>query len=77
MMQAFQFEAAEVFHGVLDLDYTLTNPAASWRLIPFIISGQLIDGVSRAAHYHPATAASMLTKQFAVGLADYARCVAN
>ena len=54
MMQAFQFEAAEVFHGVLDLDYTLTNPAVTvgllvGGLIPFIISGQLIDGVSRAA----------------------------
>ena len=54
MMQAFQFEAAEIFHGVLELDYTLTNPAVTigllvGGLIPFIISGQLIDGVSRAA----------------------------
>ena len=36
MMQAFQFEAAEILHGVSELDYTLTNPAvtigcASWR----------------------------------------------
>ena len=54
MMQAFQFEAAEIFDGVLDLDYTLTNPAVTigllvGGLIPFIISGQLIAGVSRAA----------------------------
>ncbi len=54
MMQAFQFEAAEIFDGVLDLDYTLTNPAVIigllvGGLIPFIISGQLIAGVSRAA----------------------------
>ena len=54
MMQAFQFEAAEIFHGVLELDYTLTNPAVTigllvGGLIPFIISGHLIDGVSRAA----------------------------
>ena len=27
MIQAFQYEAAEVFEGVLELDYSLTNPA--------------------------------------------------
>jgi K(+)-stimulated pyrophosphate-energized sodium pump len=54
MIQAFQFEAAHVFAGVLDLDYSLTNPAIIvglliGGLIPFIITGQLINGVSRAA----------------------------
>ena len=54
MIQAFQFEAAHVFEGVLDLDYSLTNPAIIvglliGGLIPFIITGQLISGVSRAA----------------------------
>jgi K(+)-stimulated pyrophosphate-energized sodium pump len=54
MIQAFQFEAAHVFEGVLDLDYSLTNPAIIvglliGGLIPFIITGQLINGVSRAA----------------------------
>ena len=53
MIQAFQFEAAEVFHDVV-LDYSLTNPAITvglliGGLIPFIIRGQLINGVSRAA----------------------------
>ena len=52
MIQAFQFEAAHVFDGVLD--YSLTNPAIIvglliGGLIPFIITGQLINGVSRAA----------------------------
>ncbi len=54
MIQAFQFEAAHFFEGVLDLDYSLTNPAIIvglliGGLIPFIITGQLINGVSRAA----------------------------
>jgi len=54
MIQAFQFEAAHVFEGVLVLDYSLTNPAIIvglliGGLIPFIITGQLISGVSRAA----------------------------
>ena len=54
MIQAFQFEAAHVFAGVLELDYSLTNPAVVvgllvGGLIPFIITGQLINGVSRAA----------------------------
>ena len=53
MIQAFQFEAAHVFEGII-LDYSLTNPAVVigllvGGLIPFIITGQLIDGVSRAA----------------------------
>ncbi len=53
MIQAFQFEAAEVFHDVV-LDYSLTNPSIIvgllvGGLIPFIITGQLINGVSRAA----------------------------
>ncbi len=52
MIQAFQFEAAEYFHMVFD--YSLTNPAVIvgllvGGLIPFIITGQLINGVSRAA----------------------------
>jgi K(+)-stimulated pyrophosphate-energized sodium pump len=54
MIQAFQFEAAHVFAGILTLDYSLTNPAVVvgllvGGLIPFIITGQLINGVSRAA----------------------------
>jgi len=54
MIQAFQFEAAHVFEGILTLDYSLTNPAVVvglliGGLIPFIITGQLINGVSRAA----------------------------
>ena len=54
MIQAFQFEAAHVFTGILELDYSLTNPAVVvgllvGGLIPFIIAGQLINGVSRAA----------------------------
>ncbi len=54
MIQAFQFEAAHFFEGVLDLDYSLTNPAIIvglliGGLIPFIITSQLINGVSRAA----------------------------
>ena len=53
MLQAFQFEAAEVFHDVV-LDYSLSNPSIIvgllvGGLIPFIITGQLINGVSRAA----------------------------
>lgn len=54
MIQAFQFEAAHIFEGLLSLDYSLTNPAVViglivGGLIPFIITGQLINGVSRAA----------------------------
>lgn len=53
MIQAFQFEAAHVFEDII-LDYSLTNPAVVvgllvGGLIPFIITGQLINGVSRAA----------------------------
>jgi len=53
MIQAFQFEAAHVFEDIV-LDYSLTNPAVVvgllvGGLIPFIITGQLINGVSRAA----------------------------
>ena len=52
MIQAFQFEASEVFNQVFD--YSLTNPAVIvgllvGGLIPFFITGLLIDGVSRAA----------------------------
>lgn len=54
MIQAFQFEAAHFFEGVLALDYSLTNPSVIigllvGGLLPFIITGQLISGVSRAA----------------------------
>ena len=54
MIQAFQFEAAHIFEGVLELNYSLPNPAIIvgllvGGLIPFIITGQLINGVSRAA----------------------------
>jgi len=52
MIQAFQFEATEIFQQVFD--YSLTNPAIIigllvGGLIPFIISGTLINGVTRAA----------------------------
>jgi K(+)-stimulated pyrophosphate-energized sodium pump len=52
MIQAFQFEASEVFNQVFD--YSLSNPAVVvglliGGLIPFIITGQLINGVSRAS----------------------------
>lgn len=65
MLQAFQFEARaliehapEKFAHVANLatlsDYSLTNPAVIvgllvGGLLPFIITGQLINGVSRAA----------------------------
>jgi K(+)-stimulated pyrophosphate-energized sodium pump len=54
MIQAFQFEAAHIFEGILDLNYSLTNVTIIvgllvGGLIPFIITGQLINGVSRAA----------------------------
>ena len=54
MIQAFQFEAAHIFEGVLALNYSLTNVTVIvgllvGGLIPFIITGQLINGVSRAA----------------------------
>ena len=54
MIQAFQFEAAHIFEGVLNLNYSLTNVTIIvgllvGGLIPFIITGQLINGVSRAA----------------------------
>lgn len=53
MIQAFQYEAAEKFTNKV-LDYSLSNPAMVvgllvGGLIPFIITGQLIGGVSRAA----------------------------
>ncbi len=52
MIQAFQFEAAEYFNQVFD--YSLTNPGVIVGLlvggmIPFFITGQLINGVTRAA----------------------------
>ena len=52
MIQAFQYEAAEIFHTAFD--YSLSNPAVVvgllvGGLLPFIITGQLINGVSRAA----------------------------
>ncbi|NDF48162.1 MAG: sodium-translocating pyrophosphatase, partial [Nitrosopumilaceae archaeon] len=52
MIQAFQYEAAKVFAHAFD--YGLSNPAVVigllvGGLIPFIITGQLIGGVSRAA----------------------------
>jgi len=54
MIQAFQFEASHIFAGILDLNYSLTNVTVIvgllvGGLIPFIITGQLINGVSRAA----------------------------
>ena len=84
MIQAFQFEAAHVFEGVLELDYSLTNPAIIvglliGGLIPFIITGQLINGVSRAA----GKMVDEVRRQFkgdpgilaGTSKPDYARCV--
>ena len=84
MIQAFQFEAAHVFEGVLELDYGLTNPAVIvgllvGGLIPFIITGQLINGVSRAA----GKMVDEVRRQFKAdpqiltggSKPDYARCV--
>jgi K(+)-stimulated pyrophosphate-energized sodium pump len=52
MIQAFQYEAEKVFEHAFD--YGLSNPGVVigllvGGLIPFIITGQLIGGVSRAA----------------------------
>jgi len=52
MIQAFQFEASDVFEHVFD--YSLTNPSVIvgllvGGLLPFIITGQLISGVTKAA----------------------------
>ena len=53
MIQAFQFEASHYFSEMV-IDYGLSNPAVVvgllvGGLIPFIITGQLISGVERAA----------------------------
>ena len=53
MIQAFQFEASHYFSDVV-IDYGLSNPSVIvgllvGGLIPFIITGQLISGVERAA----------------------------
>ncbi len=82
MMQAFQYEASDVFHQVFD--YSLTNPTVIigllvGGLIPFIITGQLINGVSRAA----SKMVDEVRRQFksdpeiltGKSKPDYARCV--
>ncbi len=84
MIQAFQYEAAEVFEGILELDYSLTNPAVIigllvGGLVPFFITGQLINGVSRAA----GKMVDEVRRQFKVdpgilagtSKPDYAKCV--
>lgn len=84
MIQAFQFEASHVFEGMMALDYSLTNPAVVigllvGGLIPFIITGQLINGVSRAA----GRMVDEVRRQFKAdpgiltgkSTPDYARCV--
>ena len=53
MIQAFQFEASHYFKDLV-IDYGLSNPSVVigllvGGLIPFIITGQLISGVERAA----------------------------
>ena len=53
MIQAFQFEASHYFTEMV-IDYGLSNPSVIvgllvGGLIPFIITGQLISGVERAA----------------------------
>ncbi len=84
MIQAFQFEAAHFFADRMELDYILTNPAIIvgllvGGLIPFIITGQLINGVSRAA----GKMVDEVRRQFKADTGilagtskpDYARCV--
>jgi len=83
MIQAFQFEAAHFFEEAV-LDYGLTNPAVVigllvGGLLPFIITGQLISGVSRAA----TKMVDEVRRQFAADAGiltgeskpDYAKCV--
>ena len=82
MIQAFQFEAAEYFNQVFD--YSLTNPGVIVGLlvggmIPFFITGQLINGVTRAA----SKLVDEVRRQFksdpgiltGKSKPDYARCV--
>lgn len=82
MMQAFQFEASEIFNTVFN--YTLTSPTVIvgllvGGLLPFIITGQLISGVSRAAF----RLVDEVRRQFKADTGilegtskpDYARCV--
>ena len=82
MIQAFQFEAAEYFNQVFD--YSLTNPGVIVGLlvggmIPFFITGQLINGVTRAA----STLVDEVRRQFkndpeiltGKSKPDYAKCV--
>ena len=84
MIQAFQYEAAHFFAGVLELDYSLTNPTVVigllvGGLLPFIITGQLISGVTRAA----TKMVDEVRRQFKAdpgiltgkSKPDYARCV--
>ena len=82
MIQAFQFEASEVFHQVFD--YSLTNPVVIvgllvGGLIPFFVTGLLINGVTRAA----SILVDEVRRQFKAdpgiltgkSKPDYARCV--
>ncbi|MCH7968506.1 MAG: sodium-translocating pyrophosphatase [Thaumarchaeota archaeon] len=82
MIQAFQYEAAEYFNQVFD--YSLTNPGVIVGLlvggmIPFFITGQLINGVTRAA----SKLVDEVRRQFksdpgiltGKSKPDYARCV--
>ena len=82
MIQAFQYEASEVFHQVFD--YSLTNPGVIvgllvGGLIPFFVTGLLINGVTRAA----SILVDEVRRQFKAdpgiltgkSKPDYARCV--
>ena len=82
MIQAFQFEATEIFHQVFD--YSLTNPAIIIGLlvggfIPYMITGTLINGVTKAA----SKLVDEVRRQFkndpeiltGKSKPDYARCV--
>ena len=82
MIQAFQYEAAEYFHVVFD--YSLSNPSVIvgllvGGLIPFIITGQLISGVSRAAFILIDEIRAQFKKNPGILTGktkpDYARCV--
>ncbi len=82
MIQAFQFEASEVFNE--QFDYSLTNPSViigllAGGLIPFFITSQLIDGVSRAASKMVDEVRSQFKSNPGIlagkSTPDYAKCV--
>jgi K(+)-stimulated pyrophosphate-energized sodium pump len=82
MIQAFQYEAAKIFHHVFD--YSLSNPAVVvgllvGGLLPFFITSQLISAVARAASKMVEEVRRQFkeTPDILTGKAkpDYAKCV--